>query len=77
MLALSLSLSLSRLAFSLKGKLYFNFYFMGFFWVGSNKYVLIIMILLGNFLLIVILLGWYMLFVSGFHIWGLFFLIKF
>ena len=49
---------------------------MGFFWVGSNNYVLKIVILLGNFLLIVILRGNNMLFVGGFRIW-LLFLLKF
>ena len=78
-LALSLSHNfftlncLSRLGFSFRGKLYFSFCFMGFFWVGSNNYVLKILILLGNFLLIVILWGNNMLFVGGFRIWGLFF----
>ena len=43
---------LSRLGFSFRGRLCFSFCFMGFFWVGSNNYVLKIVILLGNFLLI-------------------------
>ena len=49
---------------------------MDFFWVGSNNYVLKIVILLDNFLLIVILWDNNMLFVGGFQIWGLF-LLKF
>ena len=68
---------LSRLGFSFRDKLCFSFCFMGFFWVGSNNYVLKIVILLGNFLLIVILWGNNMLFMGGFRIWLLFFFLNF
>ena len=61
--------SLSRLAFSHKGKLFFfKFLFRGFLLSWINNYVLKIVILLGNFLLIVILWGNNMLFVGGFRI---------